>query len=132
MLYGNTLKRPQLYVSVFLFQTCLQSETLTHFLATSPPFLATSPHILATSPPPDVLGFSPVVFLIFSGCICNFSVCILSFSGCSTCCWFLCEHSSDRNSKKDLLFVRSEYLKRIEPLIHRITSTNKASDCTFL
>ena len=102
------------------------------FLATSPHILATSPHILATSPPPDVLGFSPVVFLIFSGCICNFSVCILNFSGCSTCCWFLCEHSFDPSSKKDLFFVRSGYLKRIEPLMHRSTSTNKASDCTFL
>lgn len=28
--------------------------------------------------------------------------------------------------------MRSGYLKWIEPLIHRSTSTNKASDCTFL
>ena len=43
MLYGNTLKRPQLYVSVFLFQICLQLETLTHF---SPLWRIQSPNLL--------------------------------------------------------------------------------------
>ena len=89
MLYGNTLKRPQLYVSVFLFQICLQLETLTHF---SPLWRIQSPNLLNFAKLSDLSGkvgtllhvwipaISPPFLAIFSR---NFSAYSRNFSAYS-------------------------------------------------